>query len=298
MRIIACFLCVLNLMLGGCYESETPAGIVATVNGKPIVLKIIQASQEADMVDLGIFEQFSLHELRTQYGKTLGNLIVYEMMLQELEKKDIVISDTMIKDFEEDIRNDYPQGEFEKYFEENSIDIDSWREVIRYIIALQKFTAEFLRKDFVANIDDVKKYYEEHKKNFIVAESYALQVGTSEDKSTLEGINNLSTFVEKKSQFMAYKMRVDKESIPKEWEKTVLKLKEGQCTSVLKEEDGFTIICLEKLHKAKTLSPSEAYIYIEEFLAEEHLMDIFEAWLKKKLPETDIKISPHLLNDF
>ncbi len=297
MRVIACFICMLSLMLGGCFESETPAGIVATVNGKPIVLKIIQASQEADMVDFGIFEQFSLHELRAQYGKTLANLIVYEMMAQELESKGIIITDAMIRSFEEDIRKDYPQGEFEKYFEEKSIDMDSWREMIRYIIVLQKFTSEFLRKNFVPELKDVREYYEKHKESFVIAENYDVYVATSETKEALEGIESVDEFLEKKQNLTTYKMRIDKGNIPKEGAKSVPSLKEKTCTKILKEEEAFTLVCLDKHQKEKTLSPSEAYIYIEDFLAEEHLVHIFEKWLTEKLPQTEIKVSAHVIND-
>ncbi len=297
MRIAIALICLLSLMLGACFEAEVPASVVATVNGRPIVLKTVQASQEADMADLGIFEQFSLQELRAKYGKTIANLIVYELMLQDLETKGIIVTKEMVDAFEENVRSDYPEGEFEKYFEENALDIDAWREILRYIIALQKFNQEFLRKDFVASLEDVEAYYENNKESFVLEESYLLHEAINEKKEELADIKTLEDLLSRKAVLSPYKMRIDKANMPKEWQKSVFALKEDSCTDVIAQESEFIILCLEKHESKKALSSAEAYVYIEEFLAEERMVELFEKWLKEKLAVADIKISSHVAND-
>ncbi len=292
-----CLLILLSLGLGGCFEAEVPANIVATVNGRPIVLKTVQAMQEADMSDLGIFEQFTLHELRAQYGKAIANLIVYELMLQDLESKGILITKEMIDAFEQNVRSDYPDGEFENYFEENAINLDAWREILRYIIALQHFTKEFLRKGFVAPVDEVRSYYEQNKASFTLDENYLLYEAISAKKENLAKIKTLEDLLAKKAILSPYKMRIDKANMPKEWQKRVFKLKENACTEVFSQDKEFIILCLEKHELKKTLSESQAYIYIEEFLAEEYMIDFFESWLKTKLETAEIEVSRHVINE-
>ncbi len=290
-------ICLFSLMLGACYEAETPASVVATVNGRPIVLKTVQASQEADMADLGIFEQFSLQELRAKYGKTIANLIVYELMLQDLETRGIIVTKEMVDAFEQNVRSDYPEGEFEKYFEENALDINAWREILRYIIALQKFNQEFLRKDFVPSVQDVEAYYAKNKESFVLEENYLLHEAINEKKEALEGIKSLEDLLAKKATLSPYKMRIDKNTMPKEWRKPVFALKENACTDILAQDDAFVVLCLEKHQSKRALSSAEAYVYIEEFLADERMVERFDIWLKEKLSVADIKISAHVAND-
>ncbi len=297
MRITVWTCCVLFFLLGGCLQTETTSGVVATVNGKPITLRTLQAFQEADMSDTGIFEQFSLHELRTQYGKALGSLVVYELVLQALEKKGLGVTAEQVQAYEADIRSDYPEGEFEKYFMEHALDLDAWREMLRYSLGLQRFTDQVLRKDFVPTIEDVEAYYSKHKDTFMLEDVYELYGVTHAEKAKLQGIKSLNQLLERIPELDPSEVTLSKSEVPKEWQKRIYALKGTACTDVFQEEKLYSLFCLKEFKPARALTAGESYVYIEEFLAEEQLIDIFEKWLEKEILQADIEASKYIIQD-
>ncbi len=297
MRVVVGIVCILTCMLGGCLFKDEPAHVVATVNGKAITLPTLEALQEADMSGMGIFEQFSLHELRKQYGRALGSLIIFELMLQDLESKGLAVTAERVQAYEADIRADYPDGEFEKYFEENDLNLEAWRTVLRYNLALKLFTEQVLRKSFVPSLEKVEAYYEAHKERFTLEESYDLYVVNAAERKTLQGVKNIEDLLARLGELSPSEMSLSKGEVPQNWQKMVYALKDSACTSIFKEEKQFSVICLKELRPSKVLSAGEAYVYIEEFLAEEEMVFMFEKWLKEKILSANIRISKHLRQD-
>ncbi len=290
-------LCLLLTLLTGCLSKDQPAGLVATVNGKPIVLRTLQAFEEADMADTEIFEQFSLHELRKNYGRALGSLIMYELILQDLERRKLPITQEMVTAYEKEIRSDYPDGEFEKYFQEHALDLDAWRETLRYSLGLQVFTDQVLRKNFVPSLEDVEAYYQKYKETFVLEESYDVYGVNVADKATLKGIKSLEDLLGRVGELDPSKMSLVKSEVPEAWQKHIFALKGTGCTEVFKEEEHFSLFCLEKFIPARELTAGEAYVYIEEFLAEEQLIDIFEKWLEEAVLAAKIEVSKHVIQN-
>ncbi len=297
MRRIYVFLMFLLCLPMGCVREEQPANVVATVNDVPITLSTLEALQEVDMADVGIFEQFSLHELRRQYGKTLGSLVVYELIAQDLERRGLGISAQDVQKYEDDIRADYPEGEFEKYFEENALNMDAWRHVLRYNLAIQTFTQQVLRKDFVPSLDVVQKYYDKHKKRFMLEESFDLYMVTAKKREDLQNLKKTDDLLARLEGLEPTEMKMAYSEVPKAWQQKVYGLDDAQCTSIFKEEDLFTVLCLKDHWPARVLSADEAYVYIEEFLAEEELIFSFEKWLEQAVPAADISVSKHMVQD-
>ncbi len=292
-----CALCFLALFLGGCLHDEKPSGVVATVNGKPIVLRTLQAFQEADMADTGIFEQSSLHKLRESYGKALGSLIMYELILQDLERRELPVTDTMLAEYEADIRSDYPDGEFEKYFQEHALDMDAWRETLRYNLGLQIFTEQVLRKNFVPSLEDVEAYYAKHKNSFVLEDRYDVYGVNTTQKSALKNIKTLDDLLARIEELDPSKMSMTKSEIPEAWQKKIFALKGTACTEAFQEDSQYVLFCLEEFVPSRALTAGEAYTYIEEFLAEEQLIVLFENWLKEAIATAKIKISEHMVKD-
>ncbi len=281
----------------GCVFEEKQANVVATVNGQAITLHTLEALQEADMSGMGIFEQFSLHELRQQYGKTLGNIIVYELIVQDLERKGLGVTQAQVQAYENTIRAEYPEGEFEKYFKENGLNIDAWRSVLRYNLAMQVFTKQVLRKDFVPSVEAVQKYYDSHKERFTLEESYDIYVASNAQRNSLQGLKKTDDLLARVEELNPLEMSLAHGEVPKSWQRLVYALKATSCTPIFKDEEHFSVICLKDHWPARMLSPEEAYVYIEEFLAEEELTFSFEKWLEQAVLTADIRISKHMQDD-
>ncbi len=297
MRIKYILLLVLLCMPMGCVFEEKPAHVVATVNDRPITLATLEALQEANMSGMGIFEQFSLHQLRKQYGKTLGNLLVYELVLQALEEQGLSVRPEDVQKYEKAIAADYPQDEFEKYFVENGLNKDAWRTVLRYNLALQMFTDQVLRKDFVPSLAAVQAYYEKHKERFMLEENYAIYVVDAEDKKNLQGLQRTDDLLARLEELQPVEMSMAHSEVPKQWQKMVYALKDSACTSIIQDEKQFSVICLKEHVPARVLEPEEAYVYIEDFLADEELIFVFDKWLEQAVVNSKIRISKHLVQD-
>ncbi len=412
---------ILTLFLTGCYDNITEqSGTLATVNGKPILLNTVMALQEIQAPELSSLKSQktdALELLRKQYGHALTLLIFYEVFLQELENKGVFITDTMVTAQEKIIRADYPEGEFETYLSENVVDIEAWRTLLRYGIAVKLFKEHIIRHDFVPSIDQVQDYYEKNAKNFILPERVSLYVISSEEKELLSGLqsipdlftkmvdkaseevydpltgtllesltydisakllkpipetplespsqepkpitetqkplgevistNTQSNTSELASPFMEtgtieapqtsltelspslpmvplkkeepspmhteankngnqaenieepviitqYKLTVEAEKLPKEWQKPLNSIAENACSEILAQGENHVRVCLEKKFPKQQLPISEAYVYIEDFLAEENWEKTIHAWLEEQLPKVKIEVSEHL----
>ncbi len=435
---------ILTLFLTGCYENLTNQnGTLATVNGRPILLNTVMALQEIqapELASLASKKNDSLGLLRTQYGNALSLLIFYEIFLQELENKGVFITDSMVEAQEKIIRADYPEGEFDKYFSEQVVDIEAWRALLRYGIAVKLFKEHIMRHDFVPSLDQVQNYYEKNAQNFILPERVSLYVLSSQEKELLTSLLSISdistklidksseevfdlltgtllenlsydisakllkpspaapaatvataapavlplqepqsptehvlntvetkqlpsealqntneqktadtdtpastsiesatnstaqntkeelspplsmvaeqkdvktptssikekiesvseTGVEQKEEpivITQYKITVEAEKLPKEWQSPLKSLKENACSDIFKQGENYVRVCLEEKFSKQQLPISEAYIYIEDFLAEENWEKTIHAWLEEALPKADIRVSTHL----
>ena len=96
--------------LSGCEDSEAPGkdayGTVATVNGRGISLQHLQAKHDFNHLSWSTSAMPSADELQRQYGAALTELIITELMEQELEDRDLAVSDGELKTAEDEVKAD------------------------------------------------------------------------------------------------------------------------------------------------------------------------------------------------
>ncbi len=285
------------VLLGGCFEEKLPDKTVAMINGKAIELHTVQSLQEIEFMDFNDPTKPSVAKLRKQYGTTLSTIILYEIILQHIEEKGYIINDEQVKTYENGLLADYPPGEFEKYITENAIDIDAWRTLLRYQLALDVFKNVFLREAYVPSIEEIKEYYEEHRSRFFLEKSYTLQVGLSEDKDSLGDIDNLQTLLDKKNNIVQYSVTMNDSALPQELKKSIVDLAQGECTEIITHEDIFSRMCLTKENEKKNTSITEAYSYIEHELMSEYVDEMLYKWLENNTQSFEVQVSKHLIKE-
>ncbi len=370
------FFCLLGMLLSGCYEQKTYTDtIIATVNGKPIFLQTVLTLQEAQsppLSEMSSSQKHILESLHEQYEEALSSLIFYELIVQELEKKNIFVSDAMLAAEEKNLRADYPEGEFEKYLAENVIDITAWRALLRYGLAFTLFKEHIIRHEFVPSLEDVQEYYTKHKVHFNIPEKLSMYVVSSDDKAMLQPIDTVEALSSKLTEKLSeeifipltnvltaqgllqnpsdvskkvltkntdtvasdqqataktstdntaaqktaskdtktssnlqesqeepsitqYKVTLEATTLPANWQKALKSLQEGSCTAVLTQEKSFIRLCLEKKFPERQLSVSEAYVYIEDFLTEEHWEKKLDTWIEEKIANAKVMVNTKLL---
>ncbi|MDR2694886.1 MAG: SurA N-terminal domain-containing protein, partial [Deltaproteobacteria bacterium] len=182
-------LCLLWLCLApsvaGCLRESLPAGTVATVNGQPISLRLLNAVQALSYFQrAGTAPELSVDALRKQYGIALASLIVQSLVVQELRHAGLEVTPERVRAEEARIRADYPGGEFEQALLEIQMDIQTWRELLQNQLALRLFAEKVLSRDAAPSLQEVQAYYARHEKEFSYPASLHLRIisGTDQDQ--------------------------------------------------------------------------------------------------------------------
>lgn len=292
-------LCVL-LLLAACTESTPPQGVVALVDGHPIHLRTLQTLQDTRTAGLGAFEKPSLTTLRQQYGHALTSLIMQALVLQEMERMGMPVDENAVSEAEMRIRQDYPDDEFEKLLRESSIDLDAWRELMRYRVGMMLFAAQVLEPRISIPLEEVEAYYAEHSKDFVIPRMLTLYQVSGEDKEAMEkaraaGIPDDSPDVH------VFRLSLRHDAVPDAWKKTVGALKEGEASPVVKSSgsngSGFEYVVLTEIAPERTLNVVEAYPHIEQLLMQKKMDDAFQTWLEERLKTAKILVSTHLVEE-
>ncbi len=287
--------------LGGCQEN-LPKGTVATINGKPIALYTLQALCETEFASFGQWEDTSVESLRKRYGRVLATLIVYELMIEELEAKKIFIAEEAVKKYEQDVREDYAdsaetENDFDAYLREHTIDINAWRAVVRYHLAVQCFKDKILRPSFSFSLDSVTEYYTTHRESFTLPEAVKLYAVSLSDTTVLDTISTMDDLEQLYPHIDGQRMTLDIQLLPKEVQKLLPTLGKRECAVLHAKDVPYTFFCVLARRPQQVLTISEAYAYVEDLLASERMEEALFAWLEKKLQNVRIEVSQHLIQD-
>ncbi len=289
------------LLISGCKDKSEEPGIIARVNGNPIYLS--QLDYKYDLMHDGSAGFVpSVNQVRSEYGQILGDIIVQELVTQELQEHNVPVSDQELKEAEDEVRSDYPEGAFEQILIEEYIDLNSWRRQLRYQLAMDKFFSQILRPEIKIDYKEAEAYYRTHLSDFYISAGYQFIMikGFSRDlvakgvELYREGISPDKISGSLK-QVSVREIWIRNDQLPAEWESFVKELEPGKASPVIIQEREFICLILKEKKNATLLTPLQAYSAVEKVLLEKKLDDKFELWLKKKIASSKIKISKELL---
>jgi len=288
--------------LSGCASEPGEVGIVARVNGHPIFLSQLEFQHDLMQADYDGRMVPGVEKLRSEYGKILGDLIVQELVLQQLQRLDLAVTDAELKLAEDQVRADYPEGAFEQVLIEEYIDLKSWRQQLRYHLAVKKFYAQVLRPKAKIDYKEAEAYYKKHISDFFLPDSLKLLVLRAPNRKLLERAvdkyltdNDLKALMQSLGEVSAREVIVREEKLPVSWKSALTDVEPGQTTGILSEKFGFEAIVLLERSPAKVLNPTQAYPLVEEALLDQKLTEAFSAWLDEALSYSTIEISEHLI---
>lgn len=308
-KVLRCLLLALalcaTLAAAGCNDSEAPAkaeyGTVATVNGRGISLQHLQAKHDFNHLSWSTSAMPSADDLQRQYGTALTELIIAELMEQELEKRDLAVSDKELKAAEDEVRADYPEGEFERSLVEDYIDIDIWRAFLRHRLSMLKFINSVLRSEITISPEDMEAYYQRHIGEFTLPERQHFIVVDCQAKDTAEKLRK--AYVQSKSQPLpteddvinVREVTANEERLPQPWVEALAGLKSREASSIKFYEQRYQfLIFLEQLPE-QVLDLASVYSRVEAGLVESRVEAAFNHWLTNQLDKADIRVSQPLL---
>lgn len=298
-KIFASLACL--LLLASCFERPVNPGEIAFVNGNPITFKELQAAHDA-MVLSGDSPNRSTPALQKEYGNILAELIVQELVLQELEKLHLAITEEELAAEEGLIRADFPADEFERMMLEESIDMDNWRQTLYRSLSMRKFWNKSLRQQVTLTAQEVEEYYLKHQEDFQVPEiMHFIQISglvREQINTAAEQFKQLPDAATIQGRFPGLTVReihmhVDRLAPEQLAGLTGLRTLESSSIMELNGE-FFTMILLNK-EKARTMTRTETYAMIEGILLEEKTQGEFDKWVAARIAKSTIKVSTHLI---
>lgn len=303
LRTIPVVFLLLLLLAAGCSGDADDIGIVARVNGAPIYLNQLEFQHDQFQEDsVGTYVP-SVEKLRNEYGEILSDLIVQELVVQELDHRDLAVTDEELRKAEDTVRADYPEGAFDQVLVEEYIDLKSWRKQLRYYLAQKKFYQLVLRPQIKIDYKEAEKYYRDHISDFYLPESMRILVVRGPSRELV--VKAVEKYLKDHDQMAlatAFGEVETREVVVREgrlsapWRTALTGLKAGQASDVLTDRFGFESLVLLERSEAKVLPPAQAYPLVEEALLEKKLETAFEEWLSGALAKADIQVSEHLLN--
>lgn len=292
----------LSFLLFSCGFGEPEQGVVATINGRAVTLNQLEAMQDATSMTADSPLPQGAERLRREYGFALTELLVLELVNQQLEKKKIPVTAAEIAAEEGVIRGDYPGNSFDTMLREESIDLATWRFLLKNHLAVQKFRKQVLRSGISIASEEVEAYYHQNSAEFIrPAWVYYITISGEDKKDVEQGrAQLLSTADPAKVQrehpgLVVYTARMSKKRLAPELAADVAGLKPGQTTAVRKTREGFGILLLLDEGPEKRLTPTEAYPLIEDVLLDRKLQDAYTQWAETSLSKAKIRVTRHLL---
>ena len=252
-----------SVLLTGCGKKD----VAATVNGEPISIEDyereykLQAQQAMAQYGKDFLSQKSQDGKQTMgemmRQNTLDNLVRFEIYKQDAESKGIKISDKDVDaEFDKMVEMYGGEEKLKEALKENNLTEEKMKEYTKTNLLMQKYQAKMM-KEMEPTEEELKKYYDDHKDEFKMAEASHILVKTKEEaeaiKKELDGGADFAKLAKEKSmdtgsaenggslgQFTPGQM-------VKEFDEKVFSMKPGEISDPVKTQFGFHIIKLEKI---------------------------------------------------
>lgn len=305
--LLACGMCLLPGEGGAFFPSEEKqTGVVATVNGRPILLHSVESLYDMNGGADLLAHAPSVELLQRQYGDALAALIVYTLIDQELETRGLLITDEAVRAEEAAIRADYPSGAFEVMLQENAIELEAWRECVRARLAVRLFQKTVLRPRFTVSPEEIQAEYAANAALVEQPEKVHIAWVEDTDKKRLESVRNTwladgtlpsettrqgpDTQAGSRVDFL----RISPTRLPETLRRDLSTLKPNQATPIRQERGVHFFAALLARVPARTLDLVEAYPLMEALVVERKLPDAYAEWVAEALTRADIRVAPQL----
>lgn len=150
-------------------EKNIKDGKAAKVNGSVITMQTLL--WELDRAEKRLAKKgktLTADEVNTLKTQILENLIDFELLYQESEKKGVTVEDKEIKDQVDKLRSAYPSEEaFLKELKDQNFSVDTLRSLTRKGLIVKKFIDTYIGKEINVSDEEVKNYYEKNPNLFV-----------------------------------------------------------------------------------------------------------------------------------
>lgn len=296
--------------------------IIAKVNGEIVTRSELEknlAEYRAELMRQNV-PAAKLDAAVAEHQKdVLRDLVDQSLLVQKGKELNISVESAVIKRLD-DLRRQYKVAsmeEFEKFVsEKGGMPFEDLKDQIRNQMLTERVIQQEVGHKINVNKDEVAKYYEEHKAEFVRPEQVRLRqiLVSTEGKDPKEIIaaekkaNDILARLRKGERFpeLAGKVSDDKDSaevggdigfwkrglLDKQIEEIVFNAKRGFVTDVLKRPNGFLILKVEERHQAGQASLQDVEQEIQERLYMPKMQPALRAYLTRLREYAFIEIRP------
>jgi foldase protein PrsA len=283
-------------------EAKRENSILAKVNGEAITIEDFE-KEKIFMFFTEIQPKTSPNETAIMNKNLLSKIIDKKILLQEARKNHITVSNEELEKEIARIKNDYPEETFAKFFKENAISYDDWKNKLSELMIMEKLLQTKTESNPPVSEEEIYLYYKAHIDEFKNINKILLRQILVQDAKTAEEVKKrlkagenfeklaeeFSTGYEKKNGGLL--PLLSSEELPKELE-DVFKLNINEIFGPVKTDYGYHIVRIEKKIIRKKVELKDAKNTIIEILKREKINESLKEYLTDLRKNTRIEVFP------
>ena len=281
--------------------------LMSEVKGKSFMVLLDMRSRDKDLKDDDIYRVEK---------EVLNEMVEERLMLQFAEDNNIKVSDEEIKSAIEDIKkqNSFTDEMLEKELNKENITLNDYKERLRAQITVSKVINYEVRSKVHVEETEVRKYYEEHKEEFITPEeirvrhimfAYSEDMDSQKEEAIKNKAVDILNRIRQGEDFANLASMYSEDSSAKNggdlgyftkgkmikiFEDTAFALKKDEVSNVIKTPFGFHILKYEDKREAGLKPLENVSREIERRIYNEKIKTLKDAWVKKMREKAFIEI--------
>lgn len=154
----------LLLFLSACGQQEADLGKEVLIRVGDRVMTVVDFKNAFEVAKIAYEDNIKEQpeELKKAQIRLLNQLTVEMILLERAEELKIGISEAELEKAISAIKEDYPEGEFEKTLLEYAVSYESWKERLQNRLILDKVIEEELNNRITITPEDISDYYEKN----------------------------------------------------------------------------------------------------------------------------------------
>lgn len=279
--------------------SQAADRILAVVNKDTITQS--EADAYLNMIVLELSQRYKgkvLEEkIEDKRKQLIEKMIEDKIIVQEAKRKGLQARADKVKQRIEQIKAGYDsEVDFENSLQQRGLTIKDLENKLNDQMIMREIIEHEVRSKIIVSPDEVTKFYETHKSDFIQPETRAIESLYLEDETVLESLeeelkNNPEFQLLAQKYKAAYaKDVVAKESLRPEVREQIFALAVNETSKPLKEEKGVYFFKVREAHPPRQLALSEVHEQIFNYLFEQKFTVRMLEWLEDLKAKAYIEI--------
>jgi parvulin-like peptidyl-prolyl isomerase len=297
-------LLLLCLCLSACQNENTP---LLKIGSQQVSLDDFRQEIQLQQADLG---QLPPEQQKLRVRQVLSQLIDQELLLGEVRRRGIAISEAEMQQALHDLRGDYSATEYLEILRSSGQNTEHWMQQLRIRLLSAKVAASITSGKSLINDQQIEEYYLRHLDEYQRPEQLqASQMLFATEDEALKLRNRLLAGESFAELARLHSISPDRENdgdlglfspgqFPPEFDEILFNLTPGRVSQPVKSPFGIHLFLVEKRHKARVLPLTEVAAAIRHQLQSAEDARLYLQWLHELREKTGVEINWEQLDKF